>query len=233
MKKLLALMIAVIMVMGLAGFALAFEVHHPAKKDRDGSISKNGKSIGTAYINSIVGEGATSDTNETTIYFADPSGTNKVIVPDSSGTFALTDDIASTMTLTDAKILVGASTGLAAEQTLSMINDVTGAFLNSGVLNATIPASTINSSMIEDTTIKAEDMNINTVTIDIVMGLQFNSVEVETGSTLMGWYISNSGAINGVTLFNTVEWNDPNAFVSINSTDATQDTTFELIFLRP
>ena len=223
MKKLLALMIALVMVMGLAGFALAFEVHHPAKKDRDGSIAKNGKSIGIAWVNAIAMEGSTSNANHTVLSATDPTAINRVLLPDSSGTVALADDIASTMALGNATMLVGNIGDLAVPVAHELTGDVTGTMGNTGGLVTVIGSNKVGTN----------ESNLNTVTLNIPGGDTTATVEVETGSTFMGWYIGNYGAINSLTFANAPLWVDPDVTVTINGPDASQQTTFKFTFLRP
>ncbi len=146
MRKLLALMVAMVMVLGLAGFALAFEIHHPAKKDLDGQVSKDGKSIGKIYVNDWISEGDTSDAYEATIGVTDPTADRAINFPDASGTVALTESIATSMALTDAKALIGNSGGVAVEKTISLTGDVTGSLANSGGIATTLAANAVGAN---------------------------------------------------------------------------------------
>ncbi len=214
MKKLLALMIAIVMVLGLAGFVVALETHHPAKKDNDGRIAKPGKSIGTMYVNDWVSEGDTSDAWETTIGVTDPSADRAIDFPNASGTVALTEDIGTSMALSDAKVLMGASTGLAVEKTLTLTGDVTATFLNSGNAVASLEAGTDAQLMVYnagdgwgpdtmsgDVTIDNDlvstignnkigtaEFNVNTITIDFWPSQTSNTASVTAGSTILGVY---------------------------------------------
>lgn len=129
-------------------------------------------------------------------------------------------------TVTDGFLQIATDAGGGSWDAVShtLTGDVTGTMANTGAVATTIPSGTINRAR----------LLMNVLTVNIAAGTVFTDVTVETGSILLGWYISNAGAINGITLMNTVEWGDPTARVSINGTgDATQQTSFVLIFSRP
>ena len=121
------------------------------------------------------------------------------------------------------QVFIGNSGGVGVAQGVSLSNDVTGTMDSTGAIVTTIPSGTINRAK----------LLINEVTINITAGSDIATATVETGSIMAGWRISNAGAINGVTLFNTVEWADPTATVTINGTDGSQQTSFVLLFFRP
>lgn len=138
MKKLLESMVVLIMILGFAGLSFALETYHPAKKDNDGRISKPGKSIAVMYVTDWVSEGDTSDAFETTIGVVDPTVDRVIDFPNASGTVALTESLGATMSLTDTKMLVGQSTGLAVEKTITLTGAVTGTMTNSGALDTSL-----------------------------------------------------------------------------------------------
>ena len=202
------------MVMGLAGFVLALETHHPAKKDNDGRISKPGKSIAVMYVTDWVSEGDTSDAFETTIGVNDPSADRTIDFPDASGTVALTESLGTAMALTDAKMLMGASTGLAVEKTLTLTGDVTATFLNSGNAVASLETGTDAQLMVYnagdgwgpdtasgDVTIDntgaftigankigTAEFNVTTVNVPIANAATSGTATVTSGSTILGVY---------------------------------------------
>ena len=138
-KGMVLMVLCMALVFGLASFAVAEQQFYPGFVDVEGELGTNGKSWRIGHINTLVGEG-TSDANETYIYFVDPSGTNVILVPDSSGTIALTGDIASTITLADTQILVGQSTGLGAAKAISGDSSITnaGAMTNDKIDNKAV-----------------------------------------------------------------------------------------------
>jgi hypothetical protein len=256
MKKIIALLLTLLFVFGLASFAAAEWGIPGDKVDRGGFIGKDTRSLRIGYINTLVGEGATSDTNETTIYYADPSSDNVIIIPDDSGTITLQDGSGSlTLSGDDAQILVHNGTEYGA-QTVS--GDLT--ITNAGV--ASIEAGTDAQMLIYNTgdawgpktlsgdvtitnagvvsigasKVGTAEANINSVALMIADSTASNSVAVESGSTLMGWYLSNgAGAITPSSppvYINTVEWDGTTFLVSLNAagTGATEVTG---TFLRP
>ncbi len=178
MKKLLALMVAMIMVFGLASFAVALETHHPAKKDNDGRISKPGKSIAVMYVTDWVSEGDTSDAWETTIGVVDPTADRTINFPNASGTVALTGDISSSMTLADTKILVGQSTGLAAEKVHTLTGPITGTMTNAATIATSVTANAMGTA----------EINVSFVNVPIVSGQTSGAATVTAGSTILGIY---------------------------------------------
>jgi hypothetical protein len=228
MKKIIALLLTLLFVFGLASFAAA-EWGIPGDKfDKNGFIGKDGKSMRIGYINTLVGEGATSDTNETFIYYADPSSDNVIVVPDESGTLVTTGSSAALTNASitngaDASIMVSSDLGSVIWRAHTLTGDVTATMANTGVTATTIAANVVGTN----------EANINTVSLTIAAGSTWNSVAVESGSTLMGFYITNAGAINTSTFANAAEWDGSTLKAAINAADNDDDTTFGATFLRP
>ena len=233
MKKLLALMVAMVMVIGLAGFALALETHHPAKKDNDGRISKPGKSIAVMHVTDWISEGDTSDAWETTIGVVDPTADRAIDFPNASGKVALINDISSTMFLTNATMLIGNSGGLAAEQTLSMINDVTGILNASGVINTTIPASRINSSMIAANAVGNSETNRLITSLVIATAATSNVTGNNVAFNAAGYSLTpKTNANSNQFIANSTMDVNGNITVFLNGT-ADDDYTLEVVRWAP
>jgi hypothetical protein len=265
MKKLLAVIITVIMVFGLASFAAA-EYIFPADGELDGLMGKDGKSWRQVWGNTIVGEGATSDAYETYIYFTDPTSDNALVLPDESGTFVTTG---SSEAITASNILNGpdgyimistdASSGSVGWNAHTLTGDVTGTMTNAGGIATSLEAGTDAQLMVNNATegwapksmsgdititnglvasigsnkVGTAEANINTVSLTVALATQWNSVAVESGSTLMGWYITTPGAVNGTTFMNSVEWDGSTFKATLSGTDGNNHTVLSGTFLRP
>jgi len=130
--------------------------------------------------------------------------------------------------LADAKAYVG-NAGTALAQNISLINDVTGTMINTGVINATIPASTITSSMIAIANVQASNLFTNTVSLVIAAGTTTNSVAVESGSVLLSVF-PRLGVSNDYTITNAV-YSGGNFTVDTDAHPA--DMTVDGLFIRP
>lgn len=228
--RIIAVMVAMVLILGLAGFAAAEFVYFSGTRDKqDYSFGKEGRSARQGWINTLVGEGATTNTSQTFIYFADPSGDNAIVIPDSSGTIALTGDIASTITLADTQLIVGQSTGLGAAKT--MTGDVT----ITNALVATIGANAITSAKILDNSVSSADilngtiaatdiganavgsseLNVSTVEVFVAVGAASGTATVTSGATILGFYpfanindeVANIVGISSTTLTLTIDAN--------------------------
>ncbi len=82
MKKLIAILILLITI---PLYAIAEENFSVGKKDRNGTLGKDGRSARQAWINNIFFEGITSDQFETLLKAVDPTADNILWLPDSSG----------------------------------------------------------------------------------------------------------------------------------------------------
>jgi hypothetical protein len=97
-------------------------------------------------------------------------------------------DATASSSLADTKIYVGSAAGLATAQTVG--GDATMA--NSGAV--TLAANSVSVSQ----------LFINSVTLTVANTATYNSVTVDSGHELMGYYISTLGGINGTNLINDV-----------------------------
>jgi hypothetical protein len=214
---LIAILVIAVMLTASIGVAMAEPNHTFSGRDKNGSYSLDGKSARVGWINSICIEGLTTDANNTCLYGLDPSGTNRIHFPDSSGTVSLTSD-AFAGALADTQIYIGQSTGLGAAKAMSgkvaitnagvtTLPDTTDAniFVSNAVSmqsvtmsgDATIANSgalTIGSNKIDVTR-----LFYNTVTLVIAAGTAVNSVAVEAGSLLIDTQPS-AGFSNDYTL---------------------------------
>ena len=106
--------IAAIVVLLTFGIAFAEYKFIAGPTDLDGTIGDDGQSFRVGYINSIVGEGATSDAYETTIAFTDPTADATVTIPNATGTVALTagaGSLKASETVTATNVLTAAECG--------------------------------------------------------------------------------------------------------------------------
>ena len=218
----IAVLIMLALMMAFAGLASAEQQFYPGFVDKEGEMGTDGKSWRIGHFNTIVMEG-TSDTSEFYLRAVTVTADRFVNTPDASGTMALTETIGATMALGNATMLVGNIGGLGVAVAHTLTGDVTGTMTNAGGVVTTIGNNKVGTA----------ESNLNTVTLSIPGGSTTATVEVETGSTFMGWYIANYGAINAATIANAPLWVDPNLTVSINGTDGSQQTTFGFTFMRP
>jgi hypothetical protein len=194
----------------------------PGSRDKEGSVGKDGKSFENGFINSVCSEGATSNTFETCIYSLDPTADRSIYLPDSSGTVQLTSG-SFAGSLADTKILVGSAAGTAAEKAHTLTGDVTGTMANSGGLAATITANSVG----------AQQANLNTVTLQVANTTSTNSVTVDSTHTLMSYYITTLGGVNGANLINDLYYEGSGVW-TISMVNALQggDATWTLKFLK-
>lgn len=111
MKKALGIILMVLaLVCMIAGPAMAErKLHQGGRYDRDGVIGKDTRSLRKIIVNSIVGEGPTSDAYETSIYFQDVAADTWFLFPNSSsgGTLTVTDGSGGlAVSGTDSQILI-------------------------------------------------------------------------------------------------------------------------------
>lgn len=239
----IVLTVVLALMLALPGFAIAEQEWLPGYGDKNGTLGKDGQSWRIGFINTICSEGATSDGFEGCIRAVTLSADRFWAWPDATGTVALIESLGTAMSLTDAKVLIGASTGLAAEQSVSLINDVTGSLVNSGIINATIPASTITSAMILDAAILNSDISTGGVNSTNILDGTIASIDILNGTvasidilnatiapidlTAKGWSIMVAGSATslGGSLTNTVTNHNINngnlLFASLASTDDT------------
>lgn len=235
----IALMVVLVLMFVFVGMASALEQEfNPGFEDKKGTLGVDTKSWRIGWINALVGEG-TSDDFETFVYFVNATSDNTIFWPDSSGNIALTEDISTSMTLADTKMLIGQSTGLAAAQTIGTGHAVTnaGAFTHiaNTVSSTDILNSTIASADLALNSVTASSFFTNEVTLVVASGVLFNTVEVETGSRFLGWRTGTEGVLANTSVFvNTVSYEDPDFRVSYSDEQA--DLSFSSIigtFLRP
>jgi hypothetical protein len=194
MKRYLALAIVILFTLGFAGLAMAAgNFYIPGSRDIEGGLGADGKSFEKLHIgNRVVMEGSTSDAYETTIFATEPTADRTITLQDASGTVAYTGASPVGATLTDAKILIGNSAGTATEQSLTASGDATGTLTNAGALALTQAANSIG----------VLQANINTVTLLVANTTSTNSVTVDSTATLMSYYITTLGGVNGANLIN-------------------------------
>ena len=171
--------------------------------------------------NNIVFEGHTDDGNQTTLHAIDPTGNRVIVLPDSSGTLALTTDIAAgtvtesgTQTLTNksltAPVLTGSSSAagsiLFKEDTDNGTNAVTliGPAATADV-TVTLPAATdtlvgkATTDTLTNKTLTVPTINAPVVTIPDISG----GANLKNGSTSAGFlkfYEDSDNGTNAVTL---------------------------------
>jgi hypothetical protein len=159
-------------------------------------------------------------------------------------------DAKASSSLANANAFVGNGSGVATARSVTIINDVTATMDNTGVLNATIPASTITSSMIVDNSVsssdilngtilstdiaianvQATDVFINTVTANIVAGRTGIDTTVEAGSILIDTQPV-SGFSNIITINKSIVTTDGTWI--LNTSDSSSAAVVNGIFIRP
>lgn len=122
-------------------------------------------------------------------------------------------------TLADSNIFVGSSSGVSAPQTLSLINDVTGLMNTSGIINATIPASTITSAMITNGVVDPVDLTAKSWQI-MVAGSKLTSGG-DTTELLTNHQFNNTNLL--FTSFSIT--NDTDSLVTVTNSDHSLMTT--------
>jgi hypothetical protein len=253
MKKfrvVLAVLIAMVMVMGGVAYA---EYTFPGDGYNKGTMGTSKKPFRLLVGNTVVFPGTTYDAFETHLYAVDPTAYRVIALPNASGTVVLEDGSGSiTLSGSDAQILIHNGTEY---QATTVSGDVT--ITNAGV--ASIEAGTDGQMLIYNATEKwgpktisgdvtitnagvlsigsnkvgTAEANINSVSLNVAAGTTWNGVAVESGSTLLGWYITTAGAINGSTFMNTVEWDGTTFKATISAADGGNDTILSGTFLRP
>jgi hypothetical protein len=187
--------------------------------DESGTIVTTGSS--DALTNDNIARGA-----DGTILISNNVGTGEVIwaahtlTGDVTGTMLNSGATATTITPgSDGQVLISNNSGGGEVIWVTTSGDVT--ITNAGV-------TTIGSNKVG-----TAESNINSVSLTIQAGTAWNGVTVESGSTLMGWYITNEGAITaGSVYMNTVEW-DGTTFKATLNTSGAGATEVTGTFLRP
>ncbi|KKM63111.1 hypothetical protein LCGC14_1514720 [marine sediment metagenome] len=236
----IALTVMLILMFVFVGTASALEQEfNPGFEDKKGTLGVDTKSWRAGWINSTFMEGPTSDAFHTVLSATDPTAINRILLPDESGTVLTTGGLTGVIPLSDTKIFIGNSAGLGIEQAIGTGHALT----NAGAM--THIANTVSSTDILNSTIAATDMaansigtaaaNINTVTLAVAAGVLFNTVEVETGSTFLGWRTGTEGVLANTSVFvNTVSYTDPDFRVSYSDEQADLPaSTIIGTFLRP
>jgi hypothetical protein len=219
-------MVALVMALVLVGaqFAMAAgNFYIPGSRDIEGGLGEDGKSFEKLHVgNRVVMEGSNSDAYETTIFATEPTADRTITLPNSSGTVALSGATPVGSTLTDAKILVGNSAGTAVEVTHSVTGDATGSMTNSGGLALTLAANSVGTSQ----------ANINTVTLKVLATTTFNSVTVDSSHTLMSYYLTTIGGVNGANLINDVAYDGAGVWTIAMVNALSSDATWTFKFLK-
>jgi hypothetical protein len=215
--------IAVLVLMLTASFVFAAgNVYIPGSRDGEGAIGEDGKSF--LYIRGttdIIMEGATSDAYEATIRVPDPGSDIVYTMPATTGTLAISGASPVGSTLTDTKILVGNSAGTATEQSLTLTGDATGTMTNAGAVATTLAANSVSVSQ----------AFINEVTLLVNAGATTNSVTVDSGHKLMGFYLSTIGGINGNNLVNSPYYDGSGSWVISMVNAVSADAVWTFVFL--
>jgi hypothetical protein len=232
--KIVSLTVILVMILGLASFAAAEFVYFNGTRDKqDYSFGKDGRSSRTGWINEIWMEGATSNAFETKIVAVDPTADRIVNVPNASGTIALTEDISTSMTLSDAKALMGNSSDLATEVTLSLTTDVTCSFTNSGACAAALAADSVDSNEIAANAVGASELNRIVNTLVIASGGISNAIGDNALYNADGYTVTpRNNVANGAWIANTTMDVNGNVTVFVNDTLAS-DFTVEIVRWAP
>lgn len=255
----IAVLIIVAMLITGVGFAVAGEPYHVLSgRDKVGTYGQDGKSARAGFLNSIILEGDSSDTYETTLYPTDPTADNLIAVPDASGTMALTDStLTGTFTgtvngtildSTNANIFVSNGTSMQSVTTSGLFTITnTGATTgtladakvwigNSGGAAVAVTPSgdwTITNAGVATLAVNSVSVPqfgpINTVTATVTAGQTGTEIAVEAGSLLLGWQPV-SGFNNAVTITKSVY--DGTTWI-INTDTGSSNGVINGTFLRP
>ena len=220
-KTLIAILVIAGMLFASIGVAMAEPNFVLSGRDKVGTFGKDGKSARVGFINTTCMEGPTSNAFNTCVSAVDPTGLNVILFPDSSGTVAISGASPVGDTLTDTKILVGNSAGTAVEQSHTLAGDVTGTMANSGALTATLAANSVSVSQ----------AFLNSVTLLVAAGTSTNSVTVDSGHKLMGFYISTIGGINGANLLNSPAYDGASSWTIAMKNAVSADSVWTFVFL--
>ena len=144
---------------------------------------------------SITFEGATDDSNETTLTVADPTAPRTITLPNETGNVVVD-------TLPDAKIFVGNSSNVVSEVTVT--GDI--AINNTGV--TTIQDNAVETSMIGTDQVTTNEVDSSLVNANIAgtaaiagtkISPDFGSQNIVTTGSITGGSISTTGTINNLT----------------------------------
>jgi hypothetical protein len=217
--------IAGMLITGI-GFAFAEPYHVLSGRDKVGTYGKDGKSARTGYLNTVTFEGTTTDTNETVLSPVDPTSDNIILLPDTSGTMALTSStLTGTFTgtvngtildSTDTNIFVSNGTSM---ESVTMSGDATIA--NTGAVSLavnSVSAPQLGPLNTVTITIASEQTGIDTLVeagskllrVDKISG--FNNtvtitkslIDTTSGSSLENYYIINTDAQSAARIVNAV-----------------------------
>jgi len=187
----------------------------PGSRDMEGTVGENGRSFEFGFINTICGEGVTSNAYESCITFTDPTADRAIVFPDAGGTVAYTD---STLTGTFSGTVTGTITGTLVNATILDANDANILVANAlGGKMISVPMSgdaTIANTgalTIGNNKIGLAELNVSTKTVNVWPGQATNTATVTSGSAILGMYpfanvdnmsneIANSVSISGTTL---------------------------------
>lgn len=137
------------------------------------------------------------------------------------------------LSLADTKVNVGNSGGIGVAQSISLTNDVTGSLGNSGEMVTTIPASTINASMIAANAVGASEANRIVNTLVIATASTSNGIGNNVLYNASGYMLTPKNNANGNQFIanSTMDVNG-NVVVFLNGT-ADDDYTLEVIRWAP
>ena len=114
--------------------------------------------VNPAFGTSIVFEGATADSYETTLQVTDPTADRTITLPNASGTVALTSDIVAGITASSADTLTNKSISLTSNTITGTTAEFNTALSDSNFVT-TGDTGTVTSTMIADGTIVDGDIN--------------------------------------------------------------------------
>lgn len=141
-------------------------------------------------------------------------------------------DAKATSSLANASAFVGNGSGVATAQSVTIINDVTATMDNAGVLNATIPASTITSAMLGATVVNSPKLDKYTLTLLVAAGATTNSVAGDTSDFYTGALLTTIGGINGLNLTNDIYYDGFGNYVMSMVNAVSSDAAWTLGFIN-
>jgi len=206
----IALTVMLILMFVFVGTASALEQEfNPGFEDKKGTLGVDTKSWRAGWINSTFMEGPTSDAFHTVLSATDPTAINRVLLPDSSGTVALTGDISSTMALSNGTMLVGNASGLAAETSgtdtqMFIFNSTEG--WGAKTLSGDVTITNAAVSTIGDNKIGNAELNSSVLIMNVASGVDTTTETVASGAQIFGvWAIANvtSELLNGLSITGT------------------------------
>lgn len=244
--KILAILI--LMVTMFAGTASA-EWGIPAEREKDGFLGEKGRSLRIGYINTLVGEGPTSDGFETYIYYQDVAADVSILMANTSGTLTVEDGSGGlTLSGADAQVLV--HNGVKYEpQSMTGDGSITNALvfsLEAGtdgqifIYNATekwgpktvsgdIAFTNAGASSILSNKVGAAETNYTVVVTNVASGVDTTTETVTSGAVIIGYYpVSNIVAeiVNSISISTTT-------LTMVLNANAASEVVYRVVVLEP